>query len=348
MVSEVVSMLSAAALLVAFAACASQPKEEATPDSPYPVIGSVERLDPAIDALVPPEAQMEILAEGHEWTEGPVWVPAIGAVLYSDIPRNAIYQWKEGQEASVWLTPSGYTGEAERGGETGSNGLLLDAEGRIVLCQHGDRRMARLDAELTRPEPVFVPLAETYHGMRFNSPNDAVYASSGDLYFTDPPYGLEHGAEDPAKEIQFQGVYRLDTAGTVTLVTDELSRPNGIALSPDERTLYVGNSDGRRPVILAYGRSEDGSVATTGRPFFDASAMERGGFDGMKVDVHGNVYATGPGGVLVIAPDGRHLGTLLTTQATSNVAFGEDGSTLFITADMYLLRLRLTTKGLGF
>ncbi len=322
----------------------TEPEAATSDTTTYPIVGSVERLDPALDALVPPGAALEILADGFDWTEGPVWVPEGGYVLFSDIPPNAIFKWKEGEGAGLYLKPSGYTADAPRGGEVGSNGLLLDAEGRLVLCQHGDRRLARMDAPLEAPAPRFTTLAGAYEGKRLNSPNDAVFHSSGALYFTDPPYGLEKQVDDPAKELPFQGVYRLAPDGTVTLLTDGLSRPNGIAFSPDERTLYVANSDPERAVWMAYDVQADGSLAR-GRVFFDATSMVREGKkglpDGLKVDQAGNLFATGPGGVFVFSPEGRHLGTLNTTQATSNCAFGDDGSTLYITADRYLLRIRL-------
>ncbi len=308
-----------------------------------PTIGSIERLAPAFDSLIPMGALIEVLAEGFDWAEGPVWIHDGDYLLFSDVPRNRIYRWQEGAGIQVWLEPSGYTGSAVRGGEMGSNGLVLDREGRLVLCQHGDRRVARLDAPLTAAEPHFTTLADRYNGLRFSSPNDAVFDSRGVLYFTDPPYGLPNGPRDPTKETPFNGVYRLAVDGEVTLVTDELSRPNGIALSPDERTLYVANSDSERAIWMAYDLSPSGA-AINGRVFFDATHLvaRRAGLpDGLKVDEAGNLFATGPGGVLVFSPDGRHLGTILTTQATANVAFDRERTVLYMTADSYLLRLRL-------
>lgn len=313
------------------------------PESPAPTLGSIERLSPEIDRLIPPGAEIEVLARGFEWAEGPLWIEDGGYLLFSDVPRNRIYRWKEGEGVGVWLEPSGYTGEVPRGGEPGSNGLLLDADGRLVLCQHGDRRIARLAAPLEAPEPVFETLADRYRGKRFSSPNDAVFHSSGALYFTDPPYGLPEGPGDPARETEVHGVYRLGTDGSVKLLTGELTRPNGIAFSPDERTLYVANSDPERAVWMAWDVLDDGTIAD-GRVFFDATHWvgERPGLpDGLEVDARGNLFATGPGGVLVFAPDGRHLGTVLTTQATANCTFGEGGRSLYMTADGYLLRLRL-------
>ncbi len=312
-------------------------------------IGSLEVKDPRFYDLISPRAKIEILAEGFEWSEGPVWVPEGGYLLWSDIPTNSIYKWKEGEGATLFMRPSGYTGSPRRGGEPGSNGLALDAQGRLVLCEHGDRRVARL-ASLGNPAGPKVTLAHRYKGKRLNSPNDLVLHSTGSLYFTDPPYGLEKNVKDPAKELDFQGVYRLGTDGTLTLLTDQLTRPNGVAFSPDVKTLYVANSDPAMPVWYAFSVQGDGTLATR-RIFHDCRPWREGkpGLpDGMKVDKQGNVFATGPGGVCVFAPDGTRLGTILTTQATANCAWGDDGSTLYITADTYLLRIRTKTKGLGF
>ena len=317
-----------------------------------PVSGTgIERLDPALDRLVAPDARVEILASGFEWAEGPVWVRKGGFLLFSDVPRNVVYRWTPEEGARPWLQPSGYTGAEPRGGEMGSNGLVLDPEGRLVLCQHGDRRIARMEAPLDAPRSVFTTLADRYQGARFNSPNDAVYRSNGDLYFTDPPYGLERQAEYPRREIPFQGIYRVTPAGEVTRLSREMSRPNGLAFSPDERRLYVANSDPAAPHWRVFDVRPDGTLGP-GRVFFDATALARrrpGLPDGLKVDADGHLFATGPGGVLVISPEGRHLGTILTGQATANCAFGDaDGRSLYITADMHLMRVRLRTRGRGF
>jgi gluconolactonase len=326
-----------------------------------PTIGEIERLDPAFDALVPPGAKMEIIVDGLDWCEGPLWIPRPGEpgarggfLIFSDIPPNKIYRWDPTSGKQDYLYPSGYTGTTPRGGEVGTNGSTLDRDGRLILCQHGDRRIAQMDAPLDQPEPKYVTVADKYDGQRFNSPNDATAHSGGAIYFTDPPYGLDHYQDDvskiPGKELPYQGVYRVTPDGTVTLLTKELERPNGIALSPDEQTLYVANSHGPRPIWMAYPLLDDGTIGE-GRVFFDGAELSetrRGAPDGMEVDEHGNLFATGPGGVLVFSPDGKHLGTLKTGQATSNVAFGEDGKTLFITADMYVLRIPLSTKGKGF
>lgn len=313
-----------------------------------PALGTIERIDPRFDAIVPRDAVVERLADGFDWAEGPVWFPDHGGyLLLSDVPQNVIYRWNEPDGVRVFLRPSGYTGQTSRGGEPGSNGLLRDPQGRLVLMQHGDRRVARLGADES-----FTTLADRYDGKRLNSPNDGVYKSNGDLYFTDPPYGLLKGVDDPARELDFQGVYRVGTNGTLTLLTKELSRPNGIAFSPDEKTLYVANSDPEKAIWMAYPVKDDGTIGA-GRVFHDVTKWvgkpdKKGLPDGLKVDQAGNLFATGPGGVLVFAPDGTHLGTFATGEATGNCAFGGDGSTLYILADMYLGRVKLKTKGPGF
>ena len=316
--------------------------------APYKSIGEIERLDPAIDDLIPMDAQIEILAEGFDWAEGPLWVPELEGIIFSDIPPNKIFLWQEGIGHKEYLSPSGFTGKIERKGEPGSNGLLRSPDGKLVLCQHGDRRMAYMDASWEDPSPAYITLADKYDGKKLNSPNDAAFKSNGDLYFTDPPYGLEKNVDDPAKELPYQGVYRVDPEGMVTLLTSEMTRPNGIAFSPDEQTLYVANSDPKKAIWMAYEVTEDGTLQN-GEVFFDATAWvgkEKGLPDGLKVDTQGNIFATGPGGVWVFSPEGKHLGTIKTTQATANCAFGNsDGTSLYITADMYLLRVKLFTSG---
>lgn len=311
---------------------------------------SIERLDPALDRLIAPDAKIEVIAQGHDWTEGPLWIRRGGYLLFSDIPKNSIYRWKEGEGERLYLQPSGYTGKEPRGGETGSNGLVLDPQGRLVLCQHGDRRMARMDAPLENPKPQFIPLAVRYQSKQFNSPNDAVFRSNGDLYFTDPAYGMEKQWEDPKREIPFAGVYRRAAAGEITLLTSDMTRPNGLAFSPDEKRLYVAQSDEKAAIWRVFDVKRDGTIENS-RVLFDATSMvgaRRGLPDGLKIDTEGNLFATGPGGVLVLTPQGKHLGTIMTGQATSNCAFGDDGRTLYMTADDYLMRVRLKTKGHGF
>lgn len=320
---------------------AAAPITSTTP--PYPTTGSIERLDPALDELIDADAPIEKLAEGFNWSEGPVWRPRERDLLFSDVPENIVYRWRHGAGVSVFLEPSGFTGEFYDGRERGSNGLVLDAEGRLLLCQHGDRRVARLNDD----GRTFTTLADRFEGRRFSSPNDLCVDRAGNIYFTDPPYGL---AKSAVQETEFNGVYRRSPDGTVTLISRELERPNGIALSVDERTLYVANSHGPRPIIMAFSLAADGTP-DDGRVFWDASDLiartqRRGAMDGLKVDERGNLWATGPGGVVILSPDGRHLGSILTGRLTANCAFGDDdGRTLYLTADEALLRVRTKVRG---
>jgi gluconolactonase len=313
-------------------------------------VGSIERLDPALDKLVPADAKMEVIGEGYAWCESPVWVRDGNFLLFSDIPNNAIMRWDAASGSKLFLKPAGYTGTDTRGGESGSNGLVIDRKGRLILCQHGDRRVARLDSSLNDPQPKFTTLADRYEGKRLNSPNDAVVDSHNAIYFTDPPYGLVKGMDDPKKELSFQGVYRIAPNGKLTLLTKEMERPNGIALSPDEKILYVANSHAERPVIMAYQLGKNGKLGRS-RVFYNAADLPKsreGACDGMTVDTDGNLWATIPGGVAIFTPEGKQLGLLATGDRTANVEFGEDGSTLFIAANHRVLKIRTTAKGIGF
>jgi gluconolactonase len=312
--------------------------------SNYPTLGRVIRNDPRLDKLIPPDARIEVLATGFAWSEGPVWIKDGGYLLFSDIPNNAVMKWTPQTGAAVWLKPAGYTGASDYGREPGSNGLIVDPQGRLVFCEHGDRRLSRLERDGGKRT-----LVDSYQGKRLNSPNDGAFRANGDLYFTDPPYGLPKNWDDPRRELDFCGVYRLTSSGALTLLTRELSRPNGIAFAPDGRTLYVANSDPKRAIWMSFPVKEDGNVGA-GKVFRDVTEMvgkHKGLPDGMKVDAQGNLFATGPGGVHIYAADGTLLGRIETGEATANCAWGDDGSTLYITADMYLCRLRTTTKGAG-
>jgi gluconolactonase len=306
------------------------------------VTATITSLDPRFDQLVPKEAKLEKIADGFTWVEGPVWHKQGGYLLFSDIPANAVYQWKPGEGTKVFLKNSGYSSSTPFAGkEPGSNGLTFDANGRLVLCRHGDRQIGRLESNGT-----IVPLADHYNKHKINSPNDLVFNSNGDLYFTDPPFGLPKAFDDPDKA-PVQGVYRLAKDGTVTRLIADIKAPNGIAFSPDEKTLYVSDVDPKRTAWLAYDVKPDGTV-TNGRVFFDATRWRKDPFfgpDGFKVDRHGNIFGARPGGLSVIGPDGTLLGTIETGQPTSNVAWGEDGRTIFITGGSAVYRLRLTTTG---
>jgi gluconolactonase len=314
----------------------------AKPAPNYATTGRVERLAPEFDSLITPGSEMELLAQGFDWSEGPVWIRKDRELLFSDVPVNKVYRWTEKDGLSVALNPSGYTGQALKFREQGSNGLTTDRGERLLLCQHGNRQIARLEAD-----GRFTPLAEHYQGRRFNSPNDLCLASNGNIYFTDPPYGLEGLNNSPLKELMFNGVYLRCPSGEVVLISRKLDFPNGIALSPDEKTLYVNQSDPKAATITAFSVLPDGTVGE-GRLFFDATprvAGNKGLPDGLKVDERGNLWTSGPGGILVISPEGKLLGVLNTGEATANCAWGNDGRTLYITADSKLLRIRTRTRG---
>lgn len=309
-------------------------------------LGTIKRFDSAVSQLIPDDAEIEILAAGFTWSEGPVWRGGAsdGHLLFSDIPRNTVFRWKEGEGISVFLNPSGYTGASFYGLEPGSNGLLLDPQGRLVSCEHGDRRVSVLTKNGGKRT-----LVDNYQGKRLNSPNDGCFHANGDLYFTDPPYGLPNRYDDPRRELDFCGVYRLSKDGELTLLTKEMTRPNGIAFSPDFKTLYVAQSDPAAAVWKAFPVKDDGTLGAS-RVLYDRTeqvGQEPGLPDGLKVDVHGNLFATGPGGVLILSPEGKLLGQLATGKATANCGWGEDGSTLFIAADSHLCRIRTSTKGAG-
>ena len=333
---------AALVILAVLAPAAVRGADGPVPDL-LPTVGSIERLDPRFDDLVPRDAVIEVVASGFEWAEGPVWVKGEAALLFSDIPRNRVNRWRPGKGLDVYLEPAGFTGPGAYGNERGSNGLTLDRDGNLVSCEHGDRRVSRLT-----PGGGKRTVADNYRGRRFNSPNDCAVHSSGAIYFTDPPYGLPKGWDDERRELDWCGVYRVAADGVVTLLCDSMTRPNGICFSPDEKRLYVAQSDPQAPVWKVFDVKADGTL-DEGRTFFDAgrllAARKKGLPDGLKVDGRGNLFATGPGGVLVLAPDGTHLGTLLTGQATANCGFGDDGRTLYITADSHLCRVRLLTAG---
>lgn len=307
----------------------------------HPFNGSIERLDPAFDKLIAKDAKIEKLAEWFVWSEGPTWFQ--GAVVFSDVMENTAWRWKEGMKAAeVFLKPSGLTTNSPGFREPGSNGLNVDKSGRLLLAQHGDRRIARLEAG------KFVTVADRYDGKKFNSPNDMAVRKSGEIYFTDPPYGLEGIEKSPLRELPYAGVYRIGTDNKVSLITKDLNFPNGIGFSPDEKILYVAVSDSAATRVMAYDVNTDGTIKN-GRVFWDAQSFAKAGAkglcDGLKIDRDGNVWATGPGGVAVLSPAGKLLGRILTNEATGNCCWGDDGSTLYITADMFLVRVKTLTKG---
>jgi gluconolactonase len=306
-------------------------------------MGTITRTDPALDRVVPPTARIEKLAGGFQFLEGPVWVKEGGYLLFSDPNANTIYRWSPDGQVTVFRTKSGYTGlDVGRYHQPGSNGVTLDADGRVTVNEHGNRRVTRIEQT-----GAITVLADRYQGKRLNSPNDLVYRSDGTLYFTDPPFGLPGTFTDPAKELPHSGVYRLRN-GTLTLESRELAGPNGLAFSPDERTLYVDNWDVARKVVMQYDVAPDGSLSN-GRVFADLTGIPGEiALDGIKVDRQGHVFVAGPGGVWVFSPGGTHLGTISPPEHVANMAWGDaDGQTLYLAASTSLYRIRLNVAGAG-
>jgi gluconolactonase len=306
-------------------------------------IGTIERIDPALDAIIQGNPQVEVIAEGFKWSEGPVWIKEQNMLLFSDVPTNTIYKWTAEKGKEVYLTPSGYTGSSSHySNEPGSNGLTLNSEGKLVLCQHGDRRVVMMDAPLTAPEPKFITLVDNYQGKKLNSPNDAVYRSNGDLFLTDPAYGLPDQQNDSSREIPFQGVYKVSN-GVASVITDSLTRPNGLAFLPGEKTLIVANSDPEKATWYAFDLLENDSVVNA-RIFYDATEnakTEKGLPDGLRIDKQGNIFASGPGGIWIFNKEGKVLGKIKISEATSNCVLADDEKTLYATSHMYVVRIKL-------
>ena len=304
-------------------------------------IGSLEFLDPRMEDLIDKNAKIELLAEGFDWAEGPVWVDRLNGVLFSDVPNNKVYMWNEKKGLSIFLEPSGMTNYSPTNKTDGSNGLALDKNGNLILCQHGDRTVARLK-KWNFKKPSFDIIVEKYEGKRLNSPNDLVFDKSGSIYFTDPPYGLKIQDDDPLKELNFNGIYRWSESKGIELLSKSMKRPNGIILSEDEKTVYVGNSDKDNNVIIAFDNKKNGLVNE--RVFFDGNKLSKnrvGLFDGLKLHSSGIIFTTGPGGVLLLDSKGKHLGTIMPGKATANCAFDSDESYLYLTSDNVLARIKL-------
>lgn len=330
-------------------ACGSKPpankaaSESTSGDSVY---GKVVVFDSSALNIVDTSAFVQRIGSGFEWSEGPVWVPQMQALLFSDVLKNTIYKWSEQDSIQLFLTPSGYTEAAERDGENGSNGLTVDWDGRLLLCQSGNRHVVRLNSSYNNPMANFAVLSSGYDGRKFNSPNDLVSDSQHSIFFTDPVYGLPKQADDPTREIRFEGVYKIDSTGRTTLLIDSIPRPNGIALSPDESILYIASSDAGKPRWYAY-RLNQGHEIKSGGIFIDAAAMKKAalvdqGPDGMKVDSRGNLFCSGPDGINVFSPSGKRLALIqVFGRRTSNCAFNENKNTLFITADDNVFRVQL-------
>jgi gluconolactonase len=325
------------------AACASaaQPPE-------FPAVGQLTTYDPSFASVVAPDARIEKIAEGLTWSEGPAWVKQGGYLLVSDVPKNRIYRWSEKDGLSVFMEPSGYAGVDDGTlREAGSNGLYSEPAGTVLLADSGSRNVARLDPQ-TKHKTVLVA---KFDGKRFNSPNDLVRRGNGAIFFTDPPYGLNGIDRSPLRELAFSGVFRLDTDGSVHLLDDTLKYPNGIALSPDGKRLYVSNSDPAHPVWMVYGLDAKGEV-TDKHVFADATDLVRarapGNPDGMCMAANGMLFSAAPGGLMVFGPDGKRLGRIETGTTVSNCTFGDDGRTLYMTASTFIARVRVKVAGPGF
>jgi len=306
-----------------------------------PAAAQIHKALPALDQIVPAGAKIEKLAGGFKFIEGPIWMRE-GYLLFSDIPNNVILKWAPGGQPSIFLKPSGFNGTgAPEGAFIGSNGLTLDKQGRLLICQHGNGQLVRREAD-----GKLTVLAAKYEGKRLNSPNDAAVKSDGSIYFTDPPYGFPKEDDDPGKQLKFNGVYRL-AGGKLQLLHKDMTRPNGIAFSPDEKTLYVANSDGKKKIWMKFDVQPDGAIAN-GKLFYDVTSQTADGLpDGMKVDTKGNLYCTGPGGVWIFSADGKHLGTIQPPEVPANVGWGDaDGKTLYMTARTGLYRIKLSIAGI--
>ncbi len=330
--------------ILLYISCASPDKKtnSAIADS---AIGKVEIYDSSVLNGIPKNAVVEIIGRNYKWSEGPVWVPAKQMLLFSSVRENKIYSWNGKDTPVAWLSPSGYTETAIRNGENGSNGLALDKDGKLLLCQSGNRQVARMDAPLDSPMPKFTVLANNFQGKKFNSPNDLVADSRNNIYFTDPIYGLPEGDKDPTRELPFEGVYKISSAGKLSLLIDSIPHPNGITLSPDEKILYVGSSDNHTR-WYAYHLDEKGDIQSGG-VFLDGdplmkNATVKTGADGFKTDKSGNLYSSGPDGINIISPAGKLLGLIrIFNKRTSNCCFNDTKDVLFITSDDRVLKVNL-------
>lgn len=305
--------------------------------------GYIEIYDPEMLQILDSNATIEVLADGFNWSEGPLWLASENKLIFTDVPENTIYSWDEKNGKQIYLKPSGYTIINPKGGTEGANGLALDLKGNLILCQHGNRAVAKMLTSLQSPRDSFEFLALTYRGRKFNSPNDVHITKDGEMFFTDPPYGLPGQDKDSIKELSYNGVYRLKTDGTIVLIDSSLTRPNGIALSADEKTLYVANSDPDKSFWKKYILDEQKNIIETST-FADVTHLVpkfKGLPDGMKIGKNGYIYASGPGGILIFNQDSRHIGTINTGQATANCALDKDEKYLYMTADEFLMRVKL-------
>lgn len=334
--------------IVTFISCNSNNKtsNENSTSIKDSAVASIELYDSSANEAIDKNASIQVIATGFKWVEGPIWVPAKQMLLFSDVPNNKVYKWTEADSVQLFLSPAGYTGTVQRGGEVGSNGLTLDNKGRLLLCQDGDRRIGRLNASLDSPKASYTTITSNYNGKKFNSPNDIVVSKNGTIYFTDPIYGLAKGVNDPARELKFEGVFKVDTTGKTTLLIDSISRPNGIALSNDQKILYLGSSDDVHSKWHAYDLNDKGNI-TSGKVLFDATQLKANakvhqGCDGFKVDKYGNIFGAGPDGVNIISPQGKLIGLIrVYNKRASNCAFNETKDVLYVTATDMVLKIKL-------
>ncbi len=341
---------SFAALLIIVACYSCNAKKDEDKQTPVinkdSTVGKVEIYDINAASIIDSNATIEIISKNFNWSEGPLWIASKQMLLFSDVPENKIFQWKNGGTAKLFLTPSGYTDTAKRDGENGANGLALDKDGRLLLCQSGNRCIARLNTSLNSPKAAFTVLSANYNGKRFNSPNDLVEDSKRNIFFTDPIYGLPKYENDPTRELNFEGVFKIDAAGKTTLLIDSIPRPNGVALSPDEKILYVASSDNIKPRWYAYQLDNNRNI-TSGGILLDAAPLKekatiKQGPDGMKVDNNGNIFSAGPDGINIISPQGKRLALIkIYNRPASNCAFNETKNILYVTADDVIIKVKL-------
>jgi gluconolactonase len=322
------------------------PNEKSNTVAVDSALGKVELYDGADTAIINTRASIELIGKHYKWSEGPVWVPAQKMLLFSAVRENKIYRWNGTDTPVLYLTPSGYTDTAYRNGENGSNGLALDKDGKLLLCQSGNRQVVRMNASLDSPKPSFIVLAKDFHGKKFNSPNDLVADSRNNIYFTDPIYGLPKQESDPTRELNFEGVYRISSSGKLSLLIDSISRPNGIALSLDEKTLYIGSSDNHTKwyayQLDSSGNIKSGKILLDGYEMKEKAINMKTGADGFKIDHYGNIFSSGPDGINIISPEGKLLGLIrIYNKQTSNCAFNEKKDVLYITADDWVLKVNL-------
>ena len=337
-------------LIIIAACCSCNTKKEEDKESTVAVkasaFGKVEIYDSSAVSLIDSNAIIEVIGKNFTWSEGPVWIAAKQMLLFSDVPENKIFQWRNGDTTKLYLMPSGYTDTAKRDGENGSNGLALDKDGRLLLCQSGNRCVARLNTSLDSPKAAFTVLSSNYNGKKFNSPNDLVADSKDNIFFTDPIYGLPKHENDPTRELPFEGVFKIDAAGKTTLLIDSIPRPNGVALSPDEKILYVASSDNDKPRWYAYQLNDKRNIVSGGVLLDAVSLKEKAtvkqGPDGMKIDNNGNIFSSGPDGINIISPQGKRLGLIkIYNRPTSNCTFNETKQVLYFTADDMVFKVKL-------